>query len=774
MKPNRIVSFTCVLALAVFAGSAAWAQSAGAGQEPAAPSTPRLHQESLAAVPRLIKFTGVLQAALGEPRTGTAGLTFALYAEPEGGAPLWLETQNVALDADGRYTVLLGATQREGLPLKLFAASEARWLEIQVAGEPPQPRILLVSVPYALKAEEAEKLAGKSASEFVLAEELKTPEGQEKLGLTGGGGNSAAAVQKATRFKATTATGPGFIWDGTSGPPLRVGSTALVANLNADLLDSLDSADLQRRVAATCPAGESIRIIATDGTVTCEPDDVGVSSGGTVMQIDTGAGLTGGPITSTGTVSLDTTFTDALYVLKAGDILTGNFDVTGTLRAVNDNAASFRLRGPSDLVGDDGVADSTSQSFAGIFYNAVFNDTGGTGAKNTRVIFGSNEDMDLELNGSNHIRLTAVDDNVGTGRIRLAAEDQIQFHTYSPPFGPGGANAETDSLDMRITDGLVEVFGTVNATNFVGDGSGLTNLPVGGTATDLNCTNCVSAAEVQFNYAGSTSEGGLATNADLLDSLNSTQFARVDTANSFSGTQAAPNFAATSSVTGASGSFSGSAATAVTGSTSSPFGIGVQGSVSDPTGVTLGMFASSASSSGTGIQARASSASGVTKGVEGIVDSASGTAGVFENTAGGAILIGKGSSGALKLTVDGQGNLTAQGNVKLGPSGGLFAASGPENLRVLRGLVNSDGTVVNGTGFTVTRNGTGDYTVTFSTDFSAAPTPVVTGHSTLGVIANVSDLLTGSFRVQTFVIQALSGATLAADSPFTFIVMGPR
>lgn len=255
-----------------------------AGQQPV-PSTDGTEPAAVvrpAAEPipqRLIKFSAVVKDALGQPRTGVVGVTFALYAEQEGGAPLWLETQNVELDELGRYTVLLGATRREGLPLKLFASDEARWLEIQVAGEPPQPRILLVSVPYALKAEEAERLAGRKADEFVLAEDLKTREGQEKLGLTGGGGVSATATTKATRFKATTATGPAFIWTGTSGPVLQTPTTALVANLNADLVDSLDSADLQRRVTGACPPGESIRVIGADGTVTCEFDNAGAGAG---------------------------------------------------------------------------------------------------------------------------------------------------------------------------------------------------------------------------------------------------------------------------------------------------------------------------------------------------------------------------------------------------------------------------------------------------------------------------------------------------------------
>jgi hypothetical protein len=108
----------------------------------------------------VIKFGGVLKDHLGQPRTAITGITFAFYTEQEGGAPLWLETQNVRPDAQGRYTVLLGAMQSEGLPRELFTSGEARWLGIEVQGEAEQARILLVSVPYALKAAEAETLGG--------------------------------------------------------------------------------------------------------------------------------------------------------------------------------------------------------------------------------------------------------------------------------------------------------------------------------------------------------------------------------------------------------------------------------------------------------------------------------------------------------------------------------------------------------------------------------------------------------------------------------------
>jgi hypothetical protein len=66
--------------------------------------------------------------------TGVAGITFALYAEQTGGAPLWTETQNVPAGAGGHYTVLLGAAKSEGLPADLFTAEQAHWVGVSVEG----------------------------------------------------------------------------------------------------------------------------------------------------------------------------------------------------------------------------------------------------------------------------------------------------------------------------------------------------------------------------------------------------------------------------------------------------------------------------------------------------------------------------------------------------------------------------------------------------------------------------------------------------------------
>jgi hypothetical protein len=97
------------------------------------------------------------------------GVTFAIYRQEDGGAPLWLETQNVMPDSAGQYTVLLGSMRTEGIPAALFNTQEQRWLGVQVQGEAEEPRVLLVSVPYAMKAGDAQTVGGLPASAFVLA-----------------------------------------------------------------------------------------------------------------------------------------------------------------------------------------------------------------------------------------------------------------------------------------------------------------------------------------------------------------------------------------------------------------------------------------------------------------------------------------------------------------------------------------------------------------------------------------------------------------------------
>ncbi len=130
--------------------------------------------EPSATVPQLVKFTGVLKDGPGRVRKGVIGVTFAVYKDQDGGSSLWRETQNIEVDSEGHYSALLGAGSGEGLPTDLFSSNEPRWLGVQVEGEPEQPRVLFVSVPYALKASDAATIGGLPPSAFLRASQQGT------------------------------------------------------------------------------------------------------------------------------------------------------------------------------------------------------------------------------------------------------------------------------------------------------------------------------------------------------------------------------------------------------------------------------------------------------------------------------------------------------------------------------------------------------------------------------------------------------------------------
>lgn len=187
-------------------------------------------------VPPLVKFNGVLTGVDGKA-PGVVGVTFLLYRDQQGGAPLWMETQNVQPNASGHYTAMLGATSSSGLPADIFASGEARWLAVQVAGQPEQARVLLVAVPYAMKALDAETIRGLPPSAFVLA---AAPTNTATAPV-------ATAADSNLGLALTTVTGAGAlnflpIWTGVStlgnsalfqtGGKVGIGTTAPAATLD--------------------------------------------------------------------------------------------------------------------------------------------------------------------------------------------------------------------------------------------------------------------------------------------------------------------------------------------------------------------------------------------------------------------------------------------------------------------------------------------------------------------------------------------------------------
>ncbi|MGC2260265.1 MAG: hypothetical protein WA594_18280 [Candidatus Sulfotelmatobacter sp.] len=193
-----------------------------------------------AVVPRLVNYSGKVVDAEGRPQSGIAGVTFSIYKDEYEGSPLWLETQNVMADNKGNYTIQLGATKSEGLPLDLFASGEARWLGVRVNGGEEQPRVLLLSVPYALKAADAETVGGLPPSAFMLAAPpasvaavpapavIAQPQplatGTKPVTTAGG------TVNKLAKFDATADVTNSLIFD--NGTSVGIGNTAPAAKLD--------------------------------------------------------------------------------------------------------------------------------------------------------------------------------------------------------------------------------------------------------------------------------------------------------------------------------------------------------------------------------------------------------------------------------------------------------------------------------------------------------------------------------------------------------------
>lgn len=108
-----------------------------------------------------------------------------------------------------------------------------------------------------------------------------------------------------------------------SGTGLLGGSITTAGSL------SVDTNYVQLRVSGTCTAGNAVRVVNADGTVTCQ-----AVGSGTVTSVATGSGLTGGPVITSGTISVATGgVTNAMLAnpslaVSAGSGLSGGGEVS--------------------------------------------------------------------------------------------------------------------------------------------------------------------------------------------------------------------------------------------------------------------------------------------------------------------------------------------------------------------------------------------------------------------------------------------------------------
>jgi hypothetical protein len=292
-----------------------------AAQQPAAASAD-------VAVPPMVNFSGVLTDVIGKPLTGAVGVTFSLYKESQGGIPLWMETQNVQADKTGHYSAALGSTSSQGLPAALFASGEARWLSVQAQGGAEQPRVLLMSVPYAMKALDAETIGGKPVSSFMLA---LPSSGSSGKGPTAPPGTITGA---GTAGFIPVFTGPTTIANSkifqTVGTNLGIGTTTPSAKLDVKGSGAFrDTLTLFPKLShPTLSVKGTAFAVSNTGKVTFVAGQTFPGTG-TLTSVGSGAGLTGGPITTTGTISIKTSGVTNAMLAHSSLTITANSPLTG-------------------------------------------------------------------------------------------------------------------------------------------------------------------------------------------------------------------------------------------------------------------------------------------------------------------------------------------------------------------------------------------------------------------------------------------------------------
>lgn len=121
-----------------------------------------------AAVPDVVTYAARVENDAG-PFSGTVSAVFQLFDAPTGGALLWSENVASVVVVDGDLVHDLGSVD----PLDdSVLARDAVFLAVTFNGDALSPRAAIRSVPFALRAREAETLAGLSADDIATDDEL--------------------------------------------------------------------------------------------------------------------------------------------------------------------------------------------------------------------------------------------------------------------------------------------------------------------------------------------------------------------------------------------------------------------------------------------------------------------------------------------------------------------------------------------------------------------------------------------------------------------------
>jgi hypothetical protein len=532
------------------------------------------------APPPLIQFSGVAADDGGTPFTGTVQMTFTLYAARQDGEPLWAETQKVQLDGVGHYSVQLGISRPDGVPAQLFTTGGPRWLEVRVAGQPEQSRILLVSVPYALKAGDAATVGGLPPSAFLLA----TPYTKDVSGVAA----SATATNVPPPAAAVTGTGTVNylpLWDSASditSSGLFQSGTGPTAKIGIGTITPATTLDVK--------GGATIRgTTSVIGTLALPATGAATATGGKTSE----------PLTATASAfnSGSAAQVAQIFQLQAEPAANDTTAPSGTLNLLFGSGTTKPGETGLKIASNGRIAFASGQTFPGAGTLTGISTTTGSGL----VGGGTTGTLNLSL-------------------IKACAANQIlQWNGSAWGCGSAGAGSVTS----------------------VASGAGLTGGPIIGTGTLSIAKGGVSNAMLAnpsltvSGGAGLAGGGSVALGGSTTLSVDTTKIPLLATTNFYSGSQfvnvSGSQPAIVGSQLGTTGGLFG-----VEGTSNSTSGVGVYGVTYATIGNTAGVFGTSASPTGIGVFGSAAATTGANMGVMGITYSTSGfgvySAGPLGNT----------------------------------------------------------------------------------------------------------------------------------------------